>query len=176
MLPRVSDCVAVITFQETFYCHHVDAGAVFIVSSHHFNINQSYKLLVVSLQICKISKFYSALFYSLFISHELTEIKSLSPRVVVQQIKTNVSAFYSRSQHILTCRSHYITHWKWPEMHVRLNQLAAQPLVQLRSWVGVVSVVCSVVSTGSQRSCKCWNQLSCPCHLSLSNGKSICVW
>ena len=74
-----------------------------------------------------------------FISNELREIKSLRGRVVVQQIKTNVSAFCSRSQQSLTCRSHYITHWKWPEMHVRLNQLAAQPLVQLRSWVGVVS-------------------------------------
>ncbi len=100
---------------------------------------------------------------------------SLSERVVVQQIKTNVTAFCSRSQHILTRRSHYITHWKWPEMHVRLNQLAPQPLVQLRPRVGVVSVVCSVVSAGSQRSSKCWNQLSCTCHLSLSNGKSIVV-
>lgn len=109
-LLRVSNCVAANTFQEKVYCHRMDAGAAFIVSSHHFNINQSNKLVVVSLRICNISKFYSVLFfYSFFISHELTEIKSRSPRVVVQQIKTNVSAFCSRSQHILTRRSHYIT-------------------------------------------------------------------
>lgn len=101
---------------------------------------------------------------------------NLFHKVMVQQINTNVGAFCCRSQQILTCRSHYITLWKWPEMHVRLNQSGAQPLVQLRSLVGLRSAVCSMVSTGSQRSSKCWNQLSCARHLSLSNGKSMCVW
>lgn len=50
-------------------------------------------------------------------------------------------------------------------------------LVQLISWAWgrLVSVVSSLLSAGSQRSSKCWNQLGRTRHLSLSNGKSICV-
>ena len=163
-----STYVATITFPDTFYHRSIFRVAPFIISSHLQHRSVQWSFIFRGLQDIKRST--QPFLVSLFISHELTEIKSLSERGVVQQIKTNVGAFCSRSQHILTCGSHYITRWKWPEMHVRLNQLAAQPLVQLRSWVGAVSVVCSVVSTGSQRSSKCWNQLSCGCHLSLSNG------
>lgn len=116
-----------------------------------------------------------SLFVYLYLPWTHRDRKSASERLALQPKETNVSAFCSWCRHILTCRSHYITRWKWPEMHVRMNQFAAQPLVQLISWVGVVSAVHSLLSTGSQRSSKCWNQLSRTCHLSLSNGKSICV-
>lgn len=77
-----------------------------------------------------------SLFVYLYLPWTHRDKKSASERLALQQKETNGSAFCSWWQHILTCRSHYITRWKWPERHVRMNQFAAQPLVQLISWVG----------------------------------------
>lgn len=106
-----STYVAAITFPDTFFITALYFAWRHLSSHHIFNISQSNEVL--SSGVCRTSKDSTQPFLvSLFISHELTEIKSLSERVAVQQIKTNVAAFCSRSQHILTRGSHYITRWK----------------------------------------------------------------